>query len=425
MNDIRALFDFIKKSTSAFLTVKTVKDELIENEYTELLEGEPFSLSEGGKYFITKNSSSLIAFRYKADARGFMLVASHSDSPSFRLKSSVERSNKYTVCDTEKYGGMLYYSWLDRPLSVSGRVLVRTEGGVEERLVDIDKDLFVIPSLAIHLNRSVNSELKLNPAVDLLPLSASGEKRGTLLTLIADAAGVTAERVISHDLFLYVREEGRVFGTDGEFISAPRIDDLASVYASTTAFLNATDSESIPVLAIFDNEEVGSETKQGALSSFLFDTISELGGKSYKKMLKNSLMVSADNAHAIHPNHPELSDPENAPLLNGGVVIKHNANQRYATDAPAEALFTEICNGAGVKLQSYYNRADIVGGSTLGSIATTKLPVTTIDIGLPQLAMHSAVETAGAHDTAEMVKALTAFYSSSIEKDRTAYKIIK
>lgn len=418
------LFEFIYNSPCAYYTVQSVKVRLLSEGYTELFEGEKWELSDGGKYFVIRNGTSLIAFRNNASANSFMICASHSDSPSFRLKLSVEKGGKYLVCDTEKYGGMIYYSWLDKPLSVAGRVVVKGERGVETRLVNIERDLFVIPSVAIHLNRNINSGYEFNPARDLLPLASGAGERGELIKLVAESAGVRSEDILSHDLFLYVRERGRVFGVKDEFIISPRLDDLACVFASLKSFLQARATENIPTFALFDNEEVGSETKQGAASTFLCDVMSRIKGVDYDIALQNSFMVSADNAHALHPNRPDLSDSENAPILNGGLVVKFNANQRYATDGISDAVFYVICNRANAKTQRYYNRADLLGGSTLGSISDTKVSVMTVDIGLPQLAMHSAVESAGASDLSEMVKALTEFYGSYLEKKGEKLEIL-
>ena len=414
MKNLENLFAFIKKSPTAFHTVAAVKAELIKHGYTELSEGAKFTLANGGKYFLTRNRSSIIAFRYSSDANGFMIVSSHSDSPAFRVKMTPEQTGAYTRLEVEKYGGMILYSWLDRPLSVAGRVILKNENTLTQALVNIEKDLAVIPSVAIHLNRGVNDSCKLNPAVDMLPLISKDGK--SLMNEIKDALSVSEDNIISHDLFLYNREEGRVFGASNEFILSPRLDDLECVYASMTAFLSANDAKSIPVLAVFDNEEVGSETKQGAASTVLYDTLSRISNENYYEMLYNSMMVSADNAHAKHPNHPELSDPDNAPLLNSGVVVKWNASQRYATDALSASIFEEIAKRGGAKLTRYYNRADLPGGSTLGSISNTKVSIPTVDIGLPQLAMHSAAETAGAFDLSDMIKALTSFYSSVIKR---------
>ena len=421
MNHINGLFEFIKSSPDAYHAVNSVKEMLDKEGYTELYESERWKLAVDGKYYVIRNGSSIIAFRTVKDARGFMITASHSDSPSFRVKTTAETVGAYTRLEVEKYGGMIYYTWLDRPLSVAGRVVVKTQNGVKTRLVDLDTDLLTIPSLAIHLNRGVNDGAKFNPAKDLLPLYTMDGGKGDLVTTIADELSVSPSDILSHDLFLYNRDEGKRIGKNGEFILCPRLDDLGCVYASTVAFLNSSATGSLPVLAVFDNEEVGSETKQGAASTFLRDTLARITGSeaSLAVALENSFMVSADNAHAKHPSSPEMSDPDNAPVLNGGIVIKYNANQRYTTDGLSDAIFRSICERAGVKVQTYCNRADLPGGSTLGSISNTRVSVSTVDIGLPQLAMHSANETAGAEDVDAMIAALTELYSSSIAKKGT------
>ncbi len=423
MNEIKDLFEFIKASPSAFHTVSTVRDTLLREGYTELLEFDRWELCDGGKYFVTRNGTSLIAFRTVSRPNGFMIAASHTDSPTFRVKLGGENNGAYSRLDVEKYGGMIYYTWLDRPLSVAGRVVVSTDNGVESRLVNLDSDLVSIPSVAIHLNRGVNDGYKFNPAVDMLPLfSLSG---GKLTDMISTAASVSSECILSHDLFLYNREEGRTFGAEGEFILCPRLDDLESVYASLEGFLTSDSSSSVPVLAIFDNEEVGSETKQGAASTFLADTLLRVAGdrEAYLRMLPASMMLSIDNAHALHPNHPELSDRGNAPTLGGGIVVKFNANQRYATDGVSHGLFLELCNRGGIKTQRYYNRADLPGGSTLGSISDTRVSVSTIDIGFPQLAMHAATETAAVADVKPMIDATRVFFSTSLIPTKQGFEI--
>ncbi len=412
------LIEFIKKSPTAYHAVNTAKERLISSGYIELSESEPWSLSDGGKYFVVKNGTSIIAFRHHEDATGFVIAASHSDSPAFRVKASgTSALGAYTRLPVERYGGMLLYTWFDRPLSIAGRVLVRTERGVEIKLLNVDRDLLVIPSVAIHLNRGVNEKFSPNPAQDLIPLLSAGGDKIELNALIASELSVSPESIISHDLFLYSRTAATLIGANEELILSPRLDDLECVYSSLEAFLAAEECGMTPVLAVFDNEEVGSDTKQGAASTFLSDTLSRIipERENYLRAIASSFMVSADNAHAKHPNHPELSDADNAPTLNGGVVVKYNANQKYATDAVSSAVFTEICDRAGVKVQSYYNRADLPGGSTLGSISNTKVSVPTVDIGLPQLAMHSAVETAGVSDLLDMISALTRLYSSEID----------
>ena len=410
---VNELIDFIKASPSAHHTIDSVKRALLAEGYTELCESNPEAFSDGGKHFVIRGGSSIIAFKGKGD--GFMICASHSDSPCFKVKDELAGA-RYTRLATEKYGGMIHYTWLDRPLSVAGRVVVKTPKGVKGVLVNLDKAALTIPSVAIHLNRGVNDGYKFNPATDLLPLLGTAEAKGALMTALAAQANAKPEDIISHDLYLYNAEEGRVIGINDELLLAPRIDDLGCVYASLRAFLDAPESKNVSVLAVFDNEEVGSETKQGAASTFLDMTLSAIAGNRYSSMLHNSFMVSADNAHAIHPNHPELYDGTNAPHLGGGVVVKYNANQRYTTDAISDGIFTTLAERAGAKLQKFSNRADMVGGSTLGSISNTRVSVSTVDIGLPQLAMHSATETAAVSDLTDMVKVLTALYSSSLER---------
>ena len=408
------LIDFIKRSPTAYHTVHTVKEMLLSAGFTECSEKETSSFSDGGKHFVIRNGTSIIAFKGKCDG-GFMICASHSDTPAFKLKS--ELSGAYAKVAVERYGGSILYSWLDRPLSVAGRVVVRTDDGVESRLVDLDRDLLTIPSVAIHFNRTVNEGYKFNPAVDMLPLAGTSESFGKLTELIAECAGVRKDDVISEDVFVYNRDGGKIIGVNNELILAPRLDDLGCVYSSVRAFLDAEDKgNAVPVLAIFDNEEVGSETKQGAASTFLDMTLSAVAGSDdkYRAALVDSFMLSADNAHAVHPNHPELSDSACAPKLGGGVVVKYNANQKYTTDSVSDAVFRTLAERAEAKVQSYANRADMPGGSTLGSIANTCVSVKTVDIGLPQLAMHSATETAAVADVDGMIAILKEFYSSGI-----------
>ncbi len=416
MKNINSLFDFIERSPTSYHAVAELQRMLEENGFERLYEGEDWKLDGGKGYYTVRNGSSIIAFRHRAELHGFMICASHSDSPSFKVKMTAETVGAYSRLEVEKYGGMIYYSWLDRPLSAAGRAVVKTDSGLESRLVNIDSDILTVPSLAIHLNRNVNDGVKLNPAQDLLPLYSLSKDKGSLISSISESLGVGAEDIVSHDLFVYNRERGRVIGKNGEFMLCPRLDDLACVYASAVGFLSAEDSGSTPVLAVFDNEEVGSETKQGAASTFLVDTLIKIanGHEAYTKAAANSFMVSADNAHALHPAHPELSDPDHAPMLGGGIVVKYNANQRYATDGISDAVFRTVAERAGVKVQSYCNRADLPGGSTLGSISDTRVSVPTVDIGLPQLAMHSANETAAVSDFGDMIKALREFYSSSL-----------
>ena len=417
MNTREKLFDFINASPTAYHAVDNICKALASDGYTELYEGEKWTLTEGGKYYVKRNGTSVIAFRKGKEKKGFMIASSHSDSPAFRLKLSAEALGEYARLDTERYGGAIHYTWLDRPLSLAGRVVVRTECGVRSELVNIDSDIAVIPSVAIHFNRAVNDGYKFNPAKDLIALIGSSDKKGSLLPLIADKISCDKDNIIAHDLFLYNRDKAKLVGIDKEYILSPRLDDLECVFGSLEGFLSASVSDSTPVLAVFDNEEVGSSTKQGAASTFLYDVLSRIAGNedNYYAMLSESFMVSADNAHAKHPNFPELSDASNAPIMNKGIVIKHNASQRYATDGVSSAIFTEICKRAGVPTQNYYNRADMPGGSTLGSISNTVVSIPTVDIGLAQLAMHSSSELAGASDAEYLTRAFDKFFSVALE----------
>lgn len=423
LNISQALLDFIHSSPSCYHVVDNIQRILNEHGYTQLLEGEDWKLQPGGAYYVVRNGSSIIAFRVpRKRMKGFMIVASHSDAPTFKIKECAEIpiENHYIQLNTERYGGMLCSTWLDRPLSVAGRVLVNCGNAIETRLVNVDRDLLLIPNVAIHMNRSANEGYHWNANTDLFPLYGEFVNKGTFRKIIASEAGVEESDLLGTDIFLYCRTPGTIWGADGNFISAPRLDDLQCVFASVCAFLDAKDSVSIPVCCIFDNEEVGSNTKQGAASTFLPDVLRRVNAAlgqteiEYNMAVANSFLVSADNAHAVHPNHPEYTDKTHRPVLNGGVVIKYNANQRYTTDAVSCAIFSKLCKQAGVPVQYFTNRSDLAGGSTLGSIINTQISLNSVDIGLPQLAMHSAYETAGAEDTAALVRALTVFFGSSL-----------
>ena len=414
------LFDYIAVCPTAFHTCAHSADMLRESGYTELCEAQRWEIVPGGKYFVTRNGSSLIAFHVPAgEIAGFMMTAAHGDSPAFKIKENAELSDgNYLRLSVEKYGGMLCAPWLDRPLSVAGRVLVSEGDKLSVKLVDLKDPCAIIPNVAIHMNRNANDGMSYNAAVDMLPVWMSSEK-GSFRAAVAKAAGVAEDAIVTGDLFLYDPQKGV---TLGEYISAPRLDDLQCAFSSLTAFLAAGESRSIPVCCIFDNEEVGSETKQGAASSLLGDTLRRialalgLGEEGYLRLLAQSFLVSADNAHAVHPNHPEYADMTNTPRMNGGVVIKFNANQRYTTDGVSCALFTAVCREAKAPVQVYANRSDLPGGSTLGSIATTKVSVPSVDIGLAQLAMHSCVETAGAADLDALVRAMTVYYGKTLRR---------
>ena len=408
------LLDFIEKSPTAFQAVDEMQKRLTENGFEVLSEKEYWKLVPGGKYLVTRNNSALIAFCIpEKESRVFHIMASHSDSPSFKIKENpeIKVDNSYVKLNVEKYGGMLMAPWFDRPLSVAGRVIIRRNGGLKEKLINIKRDLVMIPNLAIHMNREANNGVSYNPQKDLQPLFAVGNTDRTLLEIIAEQTGVKKEDIISHDLFLYNRMPGTIWGADKEFVSSARLDDLQCAFASMEGLLRAQNHESIAVHCVMDNEEVGSGTKQGAASTFLKDTLLRINmglGRTYEEYLMTlagSFMVSADNAHALHPNYTDKTDPTNHPVLNKGIVIKFNANQKYCTDAVSAAIFKELCTKAGVPYQTFVNRSDIAGGSTLGNISNTQVPMNTVDIGLPQLAMHSPYETAGVKDTEYLVRA--------------------
>ena len=412
----QALMRFLDNSPSVYHAVENLRTELENAGYTRLSESEKWSLAAGGKYYLTRGGSAVLAFRIPQEApRGFMMSASHSDRPTFKVKENGELAGTYTRLAVERYGGMLMATWLDRPLSIAGRALVETEQGVRTQLINIDRDLLMIPNVAIHMNRQANDGYKWNPAVDMLPLLGGKEAKGKLDRLLEQEAG---GRILGHDLYLYIRQKASVWGMDKEYISSAALDDLECAWSCTQGFLKAEESRSIPVLCVFDSEEVGSNSMQGAASMLLSDVLERICQGlelDLKQMLSQSFMVSADNAHAVHPNHPEYADAGNAPVMGGGVVLKFNASQRYTTDGVAAAVFRKVCAGAGVKVQSYCNRADIPGGSTLGHISLTHVSVPSADIGLPQLAMHSSYETAAVADALALEEAMAAYYGKSLE----------
>ena len=405
---ISAMLQYIQRSPDCFHAVEELRQRLLREGYTELRPGR-WQLTAGGKYFTTKNGSSLMAFRLPQEApAGFLLTASHSDSPCFRLRDHAELTGEYIRLSAERYGGMINDSWLDRPLSVAGRVLVRREGGLEARLVDLKRDVALIPRVAIHLNRETNNGVKYDPARDLVALYAAGTGSGSFYREVARTADCAPEDVVAGDLVLYNNQPGTVWGPEGEFVSAPRLDDLACVFACTEGFLTAQERDMVPVLCVFDNEEIGSETKQGAASVFLPETlaaISEALGLS--AAVEHRGLVGVRQLRVVG-----MAGTNEAPVLNGGVVVKHSP--RYATDGVSAAVFTELCRRAEVPVQHYANRPDQMGGSTLGNIADTKLPIPTVDIGMAQLAMHSCFETMGSRDVETFVRAVRACYESSL-----------
>ena len=416
----KKLLKFIQKSPTAFQAVEEMSQRLQKEGFEELKEEKHWNLKPGGDYYVTRNHSAIIAFSIpKKPAWKFHIMASHSDSPALKIKENpeMEVEKAYIKLNVERYGGMLLAPWFDRPLSVAGRLIVRKNGEIQEKLVAVDKDLLVIPNLAIHKNREVNDGYKYNVQKDMLPLYSDYDGKGSFMKLMAAEADVAEEDILGHDLFLYDRTPGTVWGANEEFISAPRLDDIQCAFASLEGFLRGERKESIAVHCVLDNEEVGSTTKQGAASTFLKDTLMRINmglgrtQEEYLMTLADSFMVSADNAHALHPNHTDKTDPVNRPVLNGGIVIKYNANQKYCTDGVSAAIFKDICDRAEVPYQTFVNRSDMAGGSTLGNISNTQVPMKTVDIGLAQLAMHSVYETTGAKDTESLAKAAAVLFA--------------
>lgn len=415
------LIEFIENSPTCFHAVQTMTDILRAEGFTELKENQRWRVENGGNYFVTRNGSSLIAFTVPAqDMKGMHIIASHSDSPAFKIKENpeLESEGRCIRLNVEGYGGMIRAPWLDRPLSVAGRVIVKEKdsGNFRSVLVNIDRDLVMIPNLAIHMDRQINDSCKYNVQKDMLPIYGDLSAKNTFMKLISDAAGVPEEEILGHDLFLYNRQKGTVWGASGEFLSCSRLDDLQCAFASLKGLLAGARREYLAVHCVLDNEEVGSGTKQGAASTFLYDTLTRihtalgLSQEDYLIHLADSFMISADNAHAVHPAHAAKADPTNRPYLNGGIVMKFSANQKYCTDGVSAAMFRDLCRKAGVPVQTFVNRSDMAGGSTLGNISNTQVALNTVDIGLPQLAMHSPYETAGVKDTGYLIRAAEEFF---------------
>ena len=413
------LFEFLQGAVTPYHAAAIAAAWLDAAGYTRLEEADYWNLEAGKGYYITRNGSSVIAWRVPEHAiGGWRIAASHSDSPCWKIKNEKVENDGCSRLSVEGYGGMIMSTWLDRPLTVAGRVMVKTEDGIESRLVNIDEDLLVIPSLAIHMQRNVNKGKEFKPQIDMQPLWGPAGSR-TLTDLVAEELGVDTADILDSDLQLVTRQAPTQIGPDGEFFMAPRIDDLECAATTLLGFLDAaaeTDSACAPVWAMLYNEEVGSSSRMGAQSSYLRDVLDRIvdaiphSGQAMHRAMANSFMLSADNAHATHPNFPQKSDPCAPVRLGGGVVLKYNASQKYTTNAVSGAIFRAICEKADVPVQVFTNRADEAGGSTLGNLQSHTLPIPMADIGLAQLAMHSAVETASVADAEAMTKAVAAFY---------------
>lgn len=423
-NSLKKMMDFLALSPTAFHAVENFTSVLRKKGYQELEEAQHWDIQPGGRYFVTRNGSSLAAFKVgeKLDHYRFKVAASHSDFPAFKIKEKAEITvlDAYTKLNTEGYGGMLCSTWFDRPLSVAGRVVIREREGFSTRLVNLDRDLLLIPSVAIHMNRSANEGYAYNKQIDMLPLfGGTGCKEGALKQIIAEELKEDPEQIYGMDLYLYNRMQPAVWGKEQEFLSAPRLDDLQCAYTSFEGFLNGQDEQAVNVFVCFDNEEVGSHTRQGAGSTFLAEVLCRINEglsmskEAYYRGVASGFMVSCDNAHAVHPNHPEKTDSHNCVYMNRGIVVKSHAGQQYTSDGFSIAVWKEICEEAGVPLQYFANRSDMRGGSTLGNIAMSQVPLRAVDIGMAQLAMHSAYETAGTRDSLYMIQAVEAFYNST------------
>ena len=422
MEILKDLMNFLDSSVTMFHAINECEKVLQNCGYIYLPENEKWNI-RAGKYYTKRNSSSLIAFDIANGDYHFQISAAHSDSPTFKLKDRpIIESNGYLKLNVEAYGGMIDATWLDKPLTLAGRVMVDTGCGIETRLLYIDKDLLIIPNVPIHFNREINKGFAFNNQVDMLPVFSTGNlSEADFDKMLAKELGVKPEAILAKDLYLVNRQKATVIGYDNELISSGRLDDLECVYTSLLGFIEANNNNHINVFAVFDNEEVGSVTKQGAMSTFLVSTLNRINkalGKSdedYYRAIAKSMLISCDNAHAIHPNHPELFDVKNRPVLNKGIAIKESANQKYTTDAFSRAVLKKILDKNNIPYQTFANRSDIMGGSTLGNLSNTAVSMNAVDIGLPQLAMHSAYETAGAKDVEYAIEALRAFFETNID----------
>ena len=421
---MKKFLEFIKDTPTAFHAAAKFKEVLKANNFIELSENEKWDLKKGGKYFIGRNMSSVLAFVVpENDYFSFNITAAHLDSPTFKLKPNFTlEKGRYVKFNTEVYGGPIFSTWFDRPLGIAGRVIVTEKDGISAKLINLNEPLAIIPNLPIHYNRNVNKGVELNPQIDLLPLFADKNiKDVKLLDLIAERLNVKVSDIISSDLYLTNLDRGCLAGANKEFVMAPQIDNLECSYGLIEALINSKPVNSVNVCVLFDNEEIGSSTMQGAAGSLLEDSllrISNALGYDYAKhltFLANSFIVSADNAQGFHPNYPGKYDETNACYLNEGIVIKNAARMSYSTDALSSAYFQQICKEANVKYQLTTNRSDIPGGSTLGSISVRNVSIPSVDIGLAQLAMHSSYETAGSLDLEYLVKAIQKFYTKSLK----------
>ncbi|MDD2999547.1 MAG: M18 family aminopeptidase [Candidatus Riflebacteria bacterium] len=423
----RELIDFCYSSPSAFHAVDSIKNILEKHRFSELKEADAWQIKPGNRYYVARNDSALVAFVAGSNAvaeTGFRIAGAHTDSPSFRIKPAPEMvaEDRYLKLNTEVYGGPILSTWFDRPLAVAGRVVCRSKDIFNPlvRLVNINRPVCIIPNIAIHMNPDANNGYVPNKQTDVLPvlglINQKLEEKGFLQKMLAVELNIHESEILDFDLFLYEYEKGCLVGAHDEFISCSRIDNLQSVLAGIKALCSAEKPAATCVMACFDHEEVGSSTRQGADSQILAEILERIviasgGGRSdYFRALARSFIVSADGAHAVHPNMGGKADPTSRPVVNGGLAIKLSANKSYTSDATSTAVFMQVCDKAGVKTQRFVNRSDMRGGSTIGPISSTHVSIASVDVGIPMLAMHSIRELCGIDDNLAMCMALTELY---------------
>lgn len=420
MDALKRIMAHLNSSHSAYHAVREVENELKEAGFVEIFEESPFKLEKGKSYFLNRNGSALIAFKIpECDFHGFHIAASHSDSPTFKLKHNpCFNQNGYIGLRVEPYGGMIMSTWFDRPLSLAGRLLVEKEGKIRSHLFAIEEDVAIIPNLCIHFNRNINEGHAYNPDTEIIPIMGEFVDGFNFDSYIKEKAGLTdKDTVLDEDLFLYVREEARLMGANGDILGSQRLDNLTSVFASSSSLALANPNASIPLLCAFDNEEVGSGSRQGADGDFLeriLTRICRVFDKNIEEEFAKSFMLSIDNAHARHPNYASTFERSSDVKLNKGVVLKYNATLRYTTDGYSAAVVRSLAKKANVDIQTFSNRPDIRGGGTLGNIALSHASIPTADIGLAQFAMHSCFETLGAKDIEQMERLIRHFFDCDI-----------
>ena len=422
------LIDFLYKSPTSYHAASSVKDMLDNEGFEEIFEKDSWNFEKGGKYYLVKNNSAVIAFKVgngEIEKDGFRLIGAHTDAPGFRIKPNAEMKTEdhYVRLNTEVYGGPILYTWFDRPLGIAGRVILKGKSALKPRveLVNINKPVLIIPSLAIHMNRSVNEGYNFNRQKDTLPLvgfvNEELEKKGYLMSLLTDELKVSEDEILDFDLFLYEYEKGCVMGINEELISAGKLDDQWMVFAGIKALIDSTDIDSTKVMICIDNEEIGSLTAQGAQSKLIRGTLERIAialGKNSEEFFRavsNSIMISADLAHAVHPNLPEKHDPTNRPVLGNGPVLKIAASGSYSTEGVAAGIFESVCKEANVPMQKFVNRSDVRGGTTIGPMSAADLCIPVIDMGAPLIGMHSVRELASVKDNFYTIEAFTKFFS--------------